>query len=501
MFEMIKGRIDIKRYLILFTALLTMGFHLSFCNQDEGKFKLLKIVKAYADAMIEKGRDTYGDEHSPLFAAALDRKGMTLGSAESFGKIPGVRENDRSLGGANPQRDKSIYTILYQLTNVTGDEKYSREADKALQYFFDNCQSPETGLMAWGEHLYWDFRKESPGGTDIHEITGEWPFWDQCYRLSPEASWRFALGLWDNQIDSKETGDFSRHARWSSRETYQGFEFPRYAGQMILTWTDAYVREENKEKRRRGDLINAISTVVGRMEDNMKIAESGYLIAGRAEQGDHINVVWLSNNLEMARCLWDAARQIKPFNEKLAIRMENLAIRQDLDFQRTEHHIFKGRGFTATLHAKTGEPRHRSMNIPYTAVWASGYGYSTHADLGNLLFSRYQQLKNSHPQLADQYKKQIISAGEQYLSASPNKDELQKPDAFANVVELMINSYQLTGEEKFLRRAEYFAWKGIELFLPDGKPLPMATNQHDHYEAITGGPDFMYSLLQLYKQY
>ncbi|MEX0882399.1 MAG: hypothetical protein WDZ72_02890, partial [Cyclobacteriaceae bacterium] len=308
-----------KRYLILFMGMLTMGFYSSDSNEDKEKVELLEIVKAYADTMLEKGRDTYGDEHSPLFAAALDRSGMTLGTAESFGNIPGVRENDRSSGGANPQEDRSLYTILYQLTSITGDEKYAGEADKALQYFFDNCQSPETGLMAWGEHLFWDFRKESYGGRDIHEVNGEWPFWDQCYRLAPEASWRFALGLWDNQIDSKETGDYSRHARWSSRETYQGFEFPRYAGQMILTWADAYVREENKEKRRRSDLINAISTVVGRMEDNMKIAESGYLIAGRAEQGDHINVVWLSNNLEMARCLWDAADQIKPFNEKLAM--------------------------------------------------------------------------------------------------------------------------------------------------------------------------------------
>lgn len=496
-----KWTIDIKRYLILCMGLFTLCVYSLASNSEKENDRLLEIVKAYADAMIEKGRDTYGDEHSPLFAAALDRSNIKLASAESFGKIPGVREHDRSLGGANPQEDQSLYSILYQLTNLTGDKKYAREADDALKFFFNNCQSPETGLMAWGEHLYWDFRNESVGGTDLHEINGEWPFWDISNKLAPEASWRYALGLWDNQIDSKESGDYSRHARWSSRETYQGFEFPRYAGQMILTWADAYVREENKQKKRRVELINAISTIVGRMEDNMKISESGYLIAGRAEQGDHINVVWLSSNLEMARCLWDAAHLIREFDGQLAVRMENLAMKQDLDFHRTKHHIFEGGGFAVTLHAKTGEPRQRSMNNPYTAVWATGYGYSTHANLANLLFSRYQQLKDSHPQLAEKYKELIIFAADQYLSASPERDELQKPDAFANVVELMINSYSLTGEEKFLRRAEYFAWTGIDLFLPDGNPLPMATNQHNHYEAITGGPDFMYALLQLYNLY
>ncbi|WP_439481241.1 hypothetical protein [Cyclobacterium plantarum] len=498
---MMKNENDMKRYLILFSGLLILGLYSFVSKEENKKARLLEMVQAYADAMIEKGRDSYGDLHTPLFAAALDRFGMTLGSTEIFGEIQGVRKSDRSLGGANPQEDRSLYSILYQLTDITADEKYAREADKSLKYFFDHCQSPETGLMAWGEHLFWDFRSESVGGIDMHEINGEWPFWEQCYRMAPEASWRFALGLWDNQIDSKETGDYSRHARWSSRETYQGFEFPRYAGQMISTWADAYVREENKEKSRRGDLINAIATVVRRMEENSKIAESGYLIAGRAEQGDHINVVWLNNNLEMARCLWDAAKQIKSFEEELAIRMEKLAIQQDLDFHRTGHHIAEGGGFSVTLHAKTGEPRQRSMNIPYSAVWATGYGYSTHADLANLLYSRYLQLKESHPQLAEKYKTLIVAAADQYLAASPDENELQKPDAFAKVVEHMINTYQLTGEEKYLRRADYFAWLGIDLFLADGNPLPMATNQHDHYEAITGGPDFMYALLHLYQQY
>ncbi|MDN3690464.1 hypothetical protein [Cyclobacterium jeungdonense] len=499
--NMIKRTIDLKRVYILLMGMLTVSFYASASGFEREKDRLLEIVKAYADAMIEKGRDSYGDAHSPLFAAALDRSGMNLGSAESFGKISGVRDSDRSLGGANPQEHRSLYAILYQLTSLTGEEKYAEEADQALKYFFTNCQSPETGLMAWGEHLYWDFRSESCGGIDIHEINGEWPFWDQCYEMAPEASWRFALGLWDNQIDSKKTGDFSRHARWSTRETYQGFEFPRYAGQMILTWTDAYVRTDNLQKKRRSDLTKAISTVLGRMEANMKIAESGYLIAGRAEQGDHINVVWLNNNLEMARCLWKAADQIAGVDKQLAGRMENLAMKQDLDFHRTKHPIIEGGGFTVTLDAKTGEPRQRDMNNPYTAVWATGYGYSTHSDLANLLFARYQQLKQSHPQLADQYKKLIISSAEQYLLASPEQDQLQKPDAFANVVKHMINSYELTGEEKFLRRAEYFAQIGIDLFLTDGNPLPMATNQHDHYEAITGGPEFMYALLQLATQY
>lgn len=76
----------------------------------------LGLVKAYAAAMIRDGRDTTGSERSPLFASALDRKTLRFGA---FGDIPGIRNSDRSLGGANPQTDAPLYSILYESTPAT----------------------------------------------------------------------------------------------------------------------------------------------------------------------------------------------------------------------------------------------------------------------------------------------------------------------------------------------------------------------------------------------
>ena len=101
----------------------------------------LAIVKAYADVMIRDGRDTYGTEHSPLFASALDRRALRIGS---FDDIPGVRSGDRSLGGANPQVDADLYAILYRLTALSGEKRYAHEADQTLEFFFSHCQSPDT---------------------------------------------------------------------------------------------------------------------------------------------------------------------------------------------------------------------------------------------------------------------------------------------------------------------------------------------------------------------
>jgi len=479
------------------TALAAAMLCLPPAAHAEQRPDYLALVRAYADAMIEQGRDVYGEEHSPLFAAALDRATMRLGSRESFGSIPGVRENDRSLRGANPQEDMPLYAILYELSERTGRQKYASEADKALAFFFNRCQSPETGLMAWGEHLYWDFHREACGGNDVHEIEGEWPFWDPCYRLAPEASWRFAIGQWDHQIADKQTGDFSRHARWSRHGPGRGFDFPRYAGQMIVNWADSYARKENARRDRREELVTAIAVVAGRMEANMEQTETGYLPAGRAAAGSHIDVVWTCSNLELARCLWKAASHIEQAHEALTARLRTLALRQDAHFHEMPHEVAAGGGFVATVDSRTGEPRRRGSNRPYTAIWATGYGHGTHAALANRCHARYEQLVAGHPGLAAKYRTLVLAAAEQYLAATPDGDELQKPAALANAIELMLHAYGMTQEERFLDRADHFAQVGIALFLDDGLPLPKATNRHTHYEAITGGPAFMHALLRL----
>ena len=101
-------------------------------DQVEKQRDYLAIVKAYADAMINDGRDTYGAKHSPLFASALNRRTMQIGG---FDDITGVRKGDRTVGGSNPQVDSDLYAILYRLTELSGDKKYANQADQALEAF------------------------------------------------------------------------------------------------------------------------------------------------------------------------------------------------------------------------------------------------------------------------------------------------------------------------------------------------------------------------------
>ncbi|MEM9328884.1 MAG: hypothetical protein AAGA85_24680, partial [Bacteroidota bacterium] len=322
---------------------------------------LLAYVTNYADAMIEHSRDVYGTA-SPLFASAMDRTTLRLNTSIDTIVVKGVRTSDRAVTGANMIYDKSLFRLLYDLTESTGEAKYASAADEAIYFFFNACQGEVTDLFCWGEHLFWDFLTEDCGfqpNTDYHEAE-VWPYWDKAYDAAPETVWRFTLAEWDHQIHDKTTGDFSRHARYTQHETFGGYDFPRYAGQLMERWSYSYARPENTDRPRREELRLFIETLFHRMRDNMSQSPSGLLIAGRSPKGDHNQVVWLMSNLELARCLEVAASVVDP---KMARQMLDFAMKQDQDFLAAPHRLDSaGGGFAVTLHAATGLPRVRSMN-------------------------------------------------------------------------------------------------------------------------------------------
>ena len=61
----------------------------------------------------------------------------------------------------------------------------------------------------------------------------------------------------------------------------------------------------------------------------------------------------------------------------------------------------------------------------------------------------------------------------------------------------MVGVHEITGEEKYLASATDYANTAVGLFLDDS-PLPKATSQHDHYEAVTMGDTLMMGLMKLW---
>jgi hypothetical protein len=208
----------------------------------------LETILRYADTMIAKGRDTYGDHKSGLFLSALDR--TTLTPLEIRPAPPaGVRRGDRvglpwrKLTGANPQLDQNLLRLLFTLSEITSEPRYREAADQELKWFFENTQSPVTGLMPWGEHLSWDVMLDRAisSGTDLsHEFARPWVLWDRSFELAREPCIRFAQGLWNHQIANHKTGAFDRHASFDRHGPRDGRDYPRHGAFYIHTWAHAY---------------------------------------------------------------------------------------------------------------------------------------------------------------------------------------------------------------------------------------------------------------------
>src|SRR5882757_835336 len=148
----------------LFAALLATGGHGAAAEPAKGGAPdLFAIVRRYADAMIEQSRSQLPDPKLPLFPIVVTRDTYRIPPGK-VGNLVTARTPQEFKNIANPHHDLNLYQILYALGKLTGDAKYSAEADRVIGYFLKNCQEPKYGFFCWGEHLGWDVLQNAPGG-------------------------------------------------------------------------------------------------------------------------------------------------------------------------------------------------------------------------------------------------------------------------------------------------------------------------------------------------
>ncbi len=465
-------------------------------GDDVVGYDYLELVKRYADTLIEHCRDTYGTEHSPLFGVTLDRR--TLKPFDEAGQRMlfqvrladwenwGIRNGDRCFSGSNVMHDQDLFQVLYALTKLTGEKRYAAEADRTLEWFFNNCQSPETGLLAWGEHIGWDFFTEGAKSSrseknPIHEFAEPWVLWERSFDLAAEACTRFARGLWEHQVGDHETGDFSRHAGYSWHETGVGSGFPRHGGFYIATWAEAYERTGDEV------FLRAIETVLGHFERTAHPVTGAIPCCWSATSR---SILWPNSNLSLAVDLWDGSENLPP---RLRDRMRERALASDAIFLDAKHDLSpSGRGFLCRGDTSTLD-EHATDRPTMSDMWATSYGSPSDAPIALLCYTRYRQVPHAG------LRKLVLDAAARYLIGEPDRPEGLHPVTMGEVMALLMVAADLTGDERYLDRADHFARRSIHLFLRDG-PLPAATPRYRHYESISGADTLMKSLLELWRR-
>jgi len=416
----------------------------------------LDVVRRYADAMIEHGRDTYGEVETGLFLSALDRR--TLKPLSIRPTPPGgIRRGDRvglpwrKLVGANPQVDENLLRVLYTLSRMSGENLYKAAADHEIEWFFKNAQSPVTGLLPWGEHLSWHVFLDQPisSGTEMnHEFARPWVLWDESFELAPEASKRFALGLWNHQIANQKTGGFDRHAPYERHDPRDGKDFARHAGFYIHTWAYAYKHTKDAV------FLRAIETVLARFE-RKRLGVDGKDVATIGPLDVETAASMIAEPL---------ASRLRKFAEK-----EDQLILQDLRQKHT----------------------HPDGTWAFEPTWQAGYSAGVTASWAMFALARYAQTEK------EDFRALVVAVADSYLDSLPDEDVDVWPMSFAHIISAQVAAYRFAGNPVYLEQARRFAQMAVDIFWQDSA-LPRASLKTDHYETITGGDSLALALLEVH---
>ncbi|MEI2725970.1 MAG: hypothetical protein V9H26_21390 [Verrucomicrobiota bacterium] len=175
----------------------------------------LQRVRQFADTLIADGRDRYGSVSTPMWVSMLDLKTRRIPKTKdpNWQRSYDAEDYMRNARGSNLHRDLFTVRTFYELSQLTGDQKYAAAADAYLRYFMGHCQSQATGLYAWGEHMFYNVVRDEIEATR-HELERQLPAWEEMWRLDPNSVRREIEAIYRIHIWDKETFNFDRHGNY-----------------------------------------------------------------------------------------------------------------------------------------------------------------------------------------------------------------------------------------------------------------------------------------------
>ncbi len=165
----------------------------------------MRAVRTFADNVLEKCRDQWSGEETPLLA-----DGINLETGE-----PVVwRNRGREYIIHNLASQQNLFRVLTALTNLTGEERYKNAAKESIRYHFEHLVS-DCGLLRWGGHQIIDLRTLEPVGdfdADCHELKWNLPYYELLWEVDSEATRGYLRALWRAHILDWHTLALNRHA-------------------------------------------------------------------------------------------------------------------------------------------------------------------------------------------------------------------------------------------------------------------------------------------------
>ncbi|MFA8020255.1 hypothetical protein [Bremerella cremea] len=479
---------------LMFFLALNVSHAVSAAEPASSDTKYLEVVRNTVDKILENGRDTYGEQQSGMILSVLDRK--TGKPLRSLPKAPaGVRHSDRTgPGGSNANLQQDLYRTMLHLSRMTGEERYEQAAQTALVDFVRITQHPETGLLAWGEHLYWNCVDDRLGDLDpnqTHEPKEKFVVFDLVYDAEPERTLKYAYGLWEHQIADQKTGNFSRHAKYHRHGPGRDYDFAKEGGYFIDTWSRAYAANHDEQ------FAKAVRVLTQRYLDRM--SRLGHLSLDSSDREAWFQTSPSLYAVALAAECTDAAQRM---DDQSATLLRQLASSQDQAFLSMPHKPADPEfGFVSYADTETGQPKtvEAKQSNGYSRHWGLGYGVHSTAMIALQCNTRQQQLGKS--EMGDKYRKLVVEAGTLYLEEHPDprQDDLWAGE-YGTVIFTLLAAHRITQEERYLDRARKLADEAIAVFWDESKPLPRASSRTGYYDVVSGSDTLLLALLAVHEE-
>ena len=466
------------------TLLISLSFSLPSPAQSPSK-DYRHYVQTFADTLLSIGLDRYGPYPTAMWASVIDTRDRSV-PIRGVPPTTGVRPHDRAVGGSNYYHDVLSLTVFDQLSELTGDDRYRQAARDYSQDFLEHTQHPQTGLLGWGEHLYYNFYTDTvsiaedrlldlrPYFRMPHELIAWTPPWQRLWAIDSARIRRAIEGLkYHFNGPDVQTHLFNRHAIWNATEFQQEImPWIKHAALYAYSFGFLYqqtVQEAWKEKSWQ------IGTLYWNLRDHRTDLVFGCLFHS-SEPGAGKNAS-LSNTALYTYWLYKAGEMIG--SEDMKQQAITLLMAYDkYGWNQAEQQYYRELDLDGTP----------PQEAPWATPWKLGYGSSSLLSLARV--TAYIAPQDSSGVMRKIAEKSLAVANNQPLP------EVYSAQNLGEALNANVDLYELTGERQYLTHARRYADTATEHLWRNG--LFVRQKDDPYYEAKLGVGDLLSGLLRLH---
>ena len=472
----------LKKTTYLIIALVYSG-SLSLAQSHAERY--LKHVQTFADTLLSVGLDEYGPTKTAMWASVIDARDLSV-PIRGVPATEGVRESDRAVGGANYYHDVLTLQVFDQLSQLTGDPAYQQAALDYSKAFLERAQSPKTGLLGWGEHLYYNFYTDTVSVSESrildqrayfimpHELIAWTPPWSRLWPIDSTRVRRAIEGLkYHFNGPDPQTYLFNRHATWNKAE-HQEVLMPWIKHAALYAYSFGFLHQQTGDEAWK-EKSWQIGTLYWNLRDHRTDLVFGCLY--HSSEPSAGKTADLSNTLLYAYWLYKAG-EVNGSEEMKQQAVTLLKAYDRYGWNASEKMYYKDLNLDGTP----------PDNAQWATPWKVGYGTSSLLSLVRVAF--YIATQNDDEELTQIAQKALEVANGQPLLKTYNAQNL------GEAINANLDVYQLTQDQQYVQQAQRYADTAIEDLWKNG--LFVRQKGDVYYEAKLGTGDLLAGLLRLH---